>query len=65
MSCVRCGSKETPCLAALTPNVHERLCLACDRAWVDHSRRTLIARNTHGAVLAAFRRWCQAGRVAA
>jgi hypothetical protein len=62
MSCVACSAQDTPGLVALTPNVHERLCEVCTEDWTAHSSRTMVHRNNNAAVLAAFRRWCEARR---
>lgn len=64
MSCVRCRGPDAPAKVSLTPNVHEALCTTCAEAWERHARKGLVTRNRHGAVLAAFRRWCAAKEAA-
>lgn len=66
MSCSGCGAPDAPGKVSLTPNVHEAICTECATDWEAHASKALVTRNKHGAVLAAFRRWCAARkRVAA
>lgn len=60
MSCAACGAPEAPGKVSLTPNVHEAICIDCCDAWVAHANATRVTQNTNGAIITAFRRWCEA-----
>lgn len=60
MSCGACDAQEDGCKVSLTPNVHEALCPSCFGAWVAHAMATKLWRNSTGAIVSSFRRWCEA-----
>lgn len=60
MTCAACGAADALGMVSLTPNIHWSICTLCAVDWEAHARAALVNRNRHGAVLAAFRRWCAA-----